>query len=116
MNTWNVKDADSHAEAYIFPSYRIAGHAPTCTVISEEVFRRTMATSFKHLQENDDWHHSAWDRRTAIWSEPDKVHFDCCFTRYREDGSIIGVYESIYIVARDSSGKWGVILRSSSAG
>ena len=31
------------------------------------------------------------------------VHFDCCFTRYRLDGSIIGTYESIYIVTKDEN-------------
>ncbi len=70
---------------------------------------------YKWLVERDGWHHSSWDRRTVIWSEPDKVHFDCCFTRYRADGSIIGVYESIYIVTKDEGGHWGVALRSSSA-
>ena len=70
---------------------------------------------FQALEKRDGWHHSSWNRRTVVWSEPDKVHFDCCFSRYRADGSVIGVYESMYIVTRDEAGHWGVAMRSSSA-
>merc|ERR1712113_471123 len=117
MDTWNARDGVAHAAAFNFPSYRIAGHPPTMTVITKDVFKRAYIDQpvFDMLEKRDGWHHSSWDRRLVLWSEPDRVHFDTCFTRYRSDGSIIGVYESIYIVAKNSSGKWGVVLRSSSA-
>lgn len=60
------------------------------------------------------WHHSEWDHRKIIHTSDDKIHFDTCFTRYREDGSKIGVYESIYIVTKQD-GHWGVQGRSSFA-
>ena len=60
------------------------------------------------------WDHSAWDHRRVIHAGRDKVHFDTRFTRYRSDGSVLGVYESIYVVAW-VGGRWGVQARSSFA-
>ena len=60
------------------------------------------------------WHHCAWERRNIIHSGEDKVHIDTRFTRYREDGSVIGEYDSIYIVSKQD-GHWGVQGRSSFA-
>jgi hypothetical protein len=60
------------------------------------------------------WHHSALLRRNIIHSSDDKVHFDTRFGRYRDDGSLIGEYDSIYIVNKQD-GHWGVPGRSSFA-
>jgi hypothetical protein len=51
----------------------------------------------------------------VIWSEPGRCCFDTCFSRYAEDGALIGVYESIYIVTKDAAGHWGVKSRCSTA-
>ena len=37
-----------------------------------------------------------------IHSGPDKIHFDTRFTRYRADGSVIGGFDSIYVVTREA--------------
>ena len=34
------------------------------------------------------------------------------YTRFRSDGSVIGIYESLYVLAL-KDGRWGVQLRSS---
>ena len=60
------------------------------------------------------WHHSKWDRRHIVHASADKIHVDTKFTRYRADGSIIGSYESLYILTKEG-GRWGVKLRSSFA-
>lgn len=60
------------------------------------------------------WHHSKWDHRKIIHATADKVHVDTKFTRYRADGSIIGSYESLYILTFED-GRWGVKMRSSFA-
>ncbi len=52
------------------------------------------------------WDHSAWDHYRVINSSEDKVHFDTRFTRYRADDSIIGRYDSIYVVTRQDTGAW----------
>jgi len=61
-----------------------------------------------------DWDHSAWERREVIHAGPDKVHFDTRFSRYRADGSVIGGFDSIYVVTCEN-GHWGVKCRSSFA-
>jgi hypothetical protein len=61
-----------------------------------------------------DWHHSAWERRALIHAGADKVHIDTRFTRYRADGSVIGAFDSIYVVTCEN-GHWGVKARSSFA-
>jgi hypothetical protein len=43
-----------------------------------------------------------------------EVHVDTLFTRYRTDGSVIGSFESLYVVTKEQ-GRWGIKLRSSMA-
>ncbi len=43
-----------------------------------------------------------------------KGHFDTRFARYRADGSLIGHFDSIYVVTLED-GHWGVKARSSFA-
>ena len=61
-----------------------------------------------------DWDHSAWERREVIHAGPDKVHIDTRFTRYRKDGTVIGGFDSVYVVTLQD-GHWGVKIRSSFA-
>jgi hypothetical protein len=42
------------------------------------------------------------------------VHIDTRFTRYRKDGSVIGGFDSIYVVTCEE-GHWGIKARSSFA-
>jgi len=62
----------------------------------------------------DGWHHSTWDERTPIHVGENKVHLKVKFSRWRKDGSLIGTFETIYIVTR-LDGKWGIQARSSFA-
>ena len=41
-----------------------------------------------------------------------KAHYALSYTRFRDDGSVIGVYESLYVLTRDERG-WGIVARSS---
>jgi hypothetical protein len=50
---------------------------------------------FDRLRQQDGWHHSAWNETKLIQSSPTKAHYAVRYTRYREDGSIIGVYDSL---------------------
>jgi hypothetical protein len=67
---------------------------------------------FKRLKQEDDWHHSVWNRREIIQRSDVKVHVAVNYTRFRSDGSIIGHYDSLYMLAL-KDGRWGVQLRSS---
>jgi len=62
----------------------------------------------------DGWHHSTWDERTPIHVGENKVHLKVKFSRWRKDGSLIGAFETIYIVTR-LGGRWGIQARSSFA-
>lgn len=62
----------------------------------------------------DEWDHSEWRRREVIHAGADKVHIDTHFARIRKDGSLLGGFDSIYIVTRQD-GRWGIQGRSSFA-
>jgi hypothetical protein len=62
----------------------------------------------------DGWHHSTWDERTPIHVGKNKVHLKVKFSRWRKDGSLLGAFETIYIVTR-LNGHWGIQARSSFA-
>lgn len=60
------------------------------------------------------WARSRWTRREPIAVSPDKVHLDVEFERLRADGSGLGRFRSIWVVAL-KDGRWGAQLRSSFA-
>ena len=60
------------------------------------------------------WRAPARDERTPIHVGPDKVHLKVAFSRWKADGSLIGRFETIYIVTRQD-GHWGIQARSSFA-
>ena len=60
----------------------------------------------------DGWARSQWDERTPIHVGPDKVHLKVAFSRWKADGSLIGRFETIYIVTRAgrSLGNTGALI------
>ena len=109
MTAWNARDLEAFAATFNYPSVRIADGKIRMIESAEahpaDLFERMAAAG---------WHHSEWLRRNILHSSDDKVHFDTRFGRYREDGSTIGEYDSIYIVNKQD-GHWGVQGRSSFA-
>ncbi|MBM3648341.1 MAG: hypothetical protein FJX11_11170 [Alphaproteobacteria bacterium] len=67
-----------------------------------------------HARAGEGWARSQWDERTPIHVGPDKVHLKVAFSRFRADGSLIGRFDTIYIVTRQD-GHWGIQARSSFA-
>ena len=61
-----------------------------------------------------EWARSAWEKREIIHASGDKVHINTRFVRYRADGSVLGAFDSIYIVTKQD-GHWGIKIRSSFA-
>ena len=108
MAAFNARDLKAFEATFNFPSVRLASN--TLAVI-EAGYHKPEMFSRGALKE---WDHSAWERRRVIHAGPDKVHFDTRFTRYRADGSIIGGFDSIYVVTCEN-GHWGVKARSSYA-
>lgn len=108
LRAFNARDLEAWEATFNYPSVRLA--SGRVVLIEGPGFHpRDMFERFFR-----DWDHSEWDRRRVINSSEDKVHFDVRFTRYREDGSKLGVYDSIYVVTKQD-GHWGVQARSSFA-
>ena len=109
MNAWNRKDLAAWERTFHFPHYRLAsGKMNVLDRPGSQDATRVWVSAGR------DWHHSRWDRRRIIHSSADKVHVDTKFTRRRADGSVIGSFESLYIVTNED-GRWGVKMRSSFA-
>jgi hypothetical protein len=81
-----------------FKVYESAGHNPM--------------DLFSRLQEKDDWKYSRWERRDLIQFNDDKAHYSLSYIRFRSDDSVIGVYESLYVLTLQN-GHWGIQARSS---
>lgn len=110
MRTFNAKDLKGWENTYQFPHYRLASGSMSDL---KSAGLRDSATVFGGLQKAG-WHHSKWDHRNIIQASDIKVHVDTRFSRYRSDGSLIGTYESLYIVTKENN-RWGVKFRSSYA-
>ena len=108
MTAFNARDVAAFETTFNFPSIRLASN--TLTLIERGHHQPAMFETGPL----SDWSHSAWERREVIHAGPDKVHFDTRFTRYRKDGSVIGGFDSVYVVTRED-GHWGVKIRSSYA-
>lgn len=109
MNAWNRKDLTAWELTFHFPHYRLASGRMNVLERPGLQDANRIWTSVGR-----DWHHSRWDRRRIIHSSADKVHVDTKFTRCRADDSVIGSFESLYIVTKEE-GRWGVKMRSSFA-
>ena len=110
MDAWNRRDIDGMDAAFHFPHVRIASGR----IIHMESPASRVPDFFEKFVAATGWHYSLWDYRRAVQSTDDKVHFAVQFSRYRADGSLIGVYPSMWIVAQ-IDGRWGVQARSSFA-
>jgi hypothetical protein len=108
MQAFNARDVAGFEAAFNFPHVRFA--SGRVTVIEPGYHQPGMFERGAFL----DWHHSAWQRRALIHAGTDKVHIDTRFARYRRDGSLIGAFDSIYIVTC-VDGHWGIQARSSFA-
>ncbi len=107
----NEHDSEAMRAVFHFPHYRFAGGKVT-------VFERPEDLSFAEFERRaraDGWARSEWDQRRVLQAGPDKIHLEVRFTRYRDDGSAIGSYQSIWI-ATHKKDRWGILARSSFAG
>jgi len=108
MSAFNARDLPAWEKTFNFPSVRLASNT---MVIIEPGYHQPGMFERGALS---DWDHSAWDRREIIHAGADKVHIDTRFTRYRKDGTVIGGFDSIYVVTCED-GHWGIKARSSFA-
>jgi hypothetical protein len=112
LQSFNAGDAGGHARTLAYPHVRLASGAVRMWQSVEEAVP-AMEQAIVALR-GAGWDHSVWDHRRVIHSRPDKVHLDVQFTRYRNDGSVIGVYPAVYVIV-SQSGAWLIQARSSFA-
>ena len=108
MDALNAYDAAAMDAQMHFPHIRIAGGS----VSTYAQAGSNPMDLFDKLKAADGWHHSAWNERRIVQRNNAKVHMAVTYTRYRADGSTIGVYESLYVLTH-KDGRWGIQTRSS---
>ena len=115
LATFNALDAPGHAATLGYPHVRLASGTVRIWDTIEEATEQ-MRTNMALLRERLAWDHSEWDQKRLIHAGDRKVHLDVQFTRYRADGSVIGVYPAVYVVVDDAvRGRWVIQCRSSFA-
>jgi hypothetical protein len=108
MSALNQYDADGMDATMHFPHLRLAGGKFT---VYESAGCNPMDL-FERLRREDNWKYSRWDQRELVQFNDRKVHYALSYTRYRDDDSVIGTYESLYILTL-ANGQWGIQARSS---
>lgn len=104
----NTRDEAALVATLHFPHYRLAGGRLEVWERGEGYLADFLARA------GDGWARSEWNFRNVVAAGPEKVHLDVQFTRYRGDGSVLGAYRSLWVIAR-LDGRWGAQLRSSFA-
>lgn len=108
MTALNAYDASGMDACMNFPHVRMAEN----TVVVYDAPGANPMDLFDRLKAQDNWHHSAWDHIRIVQHNDAKIHLDVRYTRYRDEGSVIGVYDSLYIVTHKDD-RWGIQARSS---
>ena len=111
FDAFNRQDARAEERSYHFPHYRLASGRMSVFDAPGAETEAWMNTTYKTLRESG-WDRTAWTRRRIVHISDSKAHVDTEFTRYRKDGSVIGSFESLYIVTKEG-GRWGIKMRSS---
>jgi hypothetical protein len=113
LATFNAHDARGHAATLAYPHVRLASGQVRIWPTSDEAVP-AMDVAMAALRDRVGWDHSEWDHRRVVHTGPGKVHLDVQFTRYRGDGSVIGVYPAVYVIV-EQEGRWLIQARSSYA-
>jgi hypothetical protein len=112
LSHFNNRDYKSVAETFHYPHVRIArGEVFVWNSPEEFLAARSPEAIARHLTVTG-WHHTKWDTREVIQSGDNKIHIAVQFTRYRKDGTVIGRYDSFYIVTKKED-RWRIQARSS---
>jgi len=108
MAAFNARDVAAYDATFNFPSVRLASNNLRLIQAGEQ------QPSMFETEVLRDWDYSAWQKRQVLHAGPDKVHVNTRFARYRKDGSVLGGFDSLYVVNKEN-GRWGVKIRSSFA-
>ena len=112
MEAFNSRDSSKCHESLNFPHVRL-GMANQKIRIMESP-SQTPPINFEWFVNVYKWNHSCWDYRKVMQSNPNKVHLAIQFSRYRSDGTKIGIFPSFWVITKQE-GHWGIKMRSSFA-
>lgn len=110
MTSFSESDPIGHAATYHVPHFRLARGSMSNWETIEDVVTAHKRI-FRNLSETD-WHHSEWIERKVIGITDKKAHVATRVGRFREDGSQIVNFESLYILIKKDD-QWGIKFRSS---
>lgn len=110
MTSFSESDPIGHAATYHVPHFRLARGSMSNWEEIEDVITAHVRI-FSNLRDTD-WHHSEWIERKLIGLTDTKAHIATTVGRFREDGSRIVSFESLYILIK-KDGRWGIKFRSS---
>jgi hypothetical protein len=108
MLALNAHDADAMDEEMHFPHVRLAEGR---LVVYERPGSNPMDL-FTSLIQKSDWDHSTWTKRAPVQSSDTKVHWAVEYKRFTKDHTVIGTYDSLYVMTL-KEGKWKTQIRSS---
>lgn len=114
MAAFNRQDFEGMAAVCHYPHLRIGDGRVSVWETPEDFNAPESRGDLQRFLKATGWHRSAWDSREVLQTSADKVHVIVRFTRYRKDESVIGSYDSLWIVTK-RDGRWGVQARSSFA-
>lgn len=108
MQALNDHDAAAMDRCMHFPHTRLANGK---TTVYEAPGNNPMDL-FQQLERADGWSYSRWESREVVQFSARKAHVLLSYTRFRKDHSVIGVYDSMYVMTLEDDG-WGIGARSS---
>ncbi|MFM9938936.1 MAG: hypothetical protein ACKVP7_05505 [Hyphomicrobiaceae bacterium] len=108
MAAVNAHDVVAMEREMHFPHARIA----VGTIVTYAAPGSNPLDLFHRLQREDSWHRSAWISKVVVQGDENKVHVAVRYTRLRRDGSVIGDYDSLYVLTYLHD-RWGIQARSS---
>lgn len=111
IDTFNARDVAAHRATLHYPHVRLASGEVAIARTPEEYAPRF---DFARFAQATGWQRSTLDAAEVIQSFPDKVHVAVQFSRWRADGSRIGVYHALYVVTKQGD-RFGIQCRSSTA-
>jgi hypothetical protein len=114
LATFNALDAAGHAATLAYPHVRLASGTVRIWETIDDATEQ-MRVNMGLIRERLGWDHSTWDHKRLIHEGEGKVHLDVQFTRWRADGSTIGVYPAVYVVVDVPDRGWKIQARSSYA-
>jgi len=114
FTAFNNRDGDALQKTMHFPHVRINGQGRMSMIMDEYDSKRMSNMAFRRLTEVEGWSHSSLDSVEVVHESDVKVHFKIEFSRYKDEGAMYAVHESLWVVTRRDD-QWGILARSSYA-